>query len=60
MGGPPSLSVEPDFVLDIVTWDFKWVGVLQLRIGYLEPTTVGGDQLLEDTVLVPEKVPPDG
>jgi len=58
-GGPLGLAVEPDFVLDIVTWDLEWVEMLQPGIGGLELATVGGNQLLEDTVLVPEGVSPD-
>ena len=42
-GSPLRLSVEPDFVLDIVTGDLEWVEVLQPGIGCLELTPVGGD-----------------
>ena len=59
IGGPLRLSIEPNFVLDIVAWDLEWVEMFQPGIGSLELTTVGGNQLLEDTVLVPEGVSPD-
>ena len=60
VGGPLSLSVEPDFVLDIVTWDFEWVEMLQPGIGSLELAAIGSNQLLEDTVLYLREYPQTG
>ena len=59
-GGSLRLSVEPDFVLDIVTWDLEWIEVHQTGVGCLKLTTFGGDQLLKVAVLVPKRVSPNG
>jgi hypothetical protein len=60
MGIALHVAVEPNLVVHVRAGQLPWVGVYEPWVRRLELGPVGSDELLEDTVLVPETVTPYG